>query len=342
MASNFAAVQQWAKTWREQDGDLLRLDYRPVGGRLVGVNELPYRVWIEEWDHLWSLLRIGPAVRRFTDLLELTRSTAPGLTDWMLERPHDVLSLADQWQQLVATVLWIDSRAAPHHYLRQIDVPGVGTKFIERHQRTLARLLDRQLSPDRIDTAYPMADFAGRYKFRRKPQYVRYRWLEPDRRTAGFTELSVRVDELAVAAPDAETVVIIENETTYLALPSIPKAIAIFGGGYALTRLDVLAWPVERRVHYWGDIDTHGFAILARLRERFPHVRSLLMDRATLLAHESQWVREPSPITAPLELLTAEETDLYRDLVEDALGDAVRLEQERIRFGAVEAALRTI
>ena len=36
---------------------------------------------------------------------------------------------------------------------------------------------------------------------------------------------------------------------------------------------------------YWGDLDTHGFAILNRLRECFPHARSMLMDRATLLAH---------------------------------------------------------
>lgn len=42
----------------------------------------------------------------------------------------------------------------------------------------------------------------------------------------------------------------------------------------------------------WGDIDTHGFAILDRLRRHFPQVRSMLMDRATLLAHEGQWVTE--------------------------------------------------
>lgn len=94
------------------------------------------------------------------------------------------------------------------------------------------------------------------------------------------------------------------------------------------------------RLLYWGDIDTHGFAILDRLRQSFPHTESLLMDRTTLLAHENRWVREDSPRVAILEHLYPAELDLYRDLVEGSFGLSVRLEQERIRFSAVEAVLR--
>ena len=65
----------------------------------------------------------------------------------------------------------------------------------------------------------------------------------------------------------------------------------------------------------------------------------MLMDRATLLAHDSQWVREPIPVNAPLRNLRADEADLYRDLVEDALGPSLRLEQERVRFSAILEAL---
>ena len=64
----------------------------------------------------------------------------------------------------------------------------------------------------------------------------------------------------------------------------------------------------------------------------------MLMDRATLLAHESHWVDEPSPATGYLEALLPDEAALYNDLVEDVLGHAVRLEQERISYAAVEHA----
>jgi hypothetical protein len=63
------------------------------------------------------------------------------------------------------------------------------------------------------------------------------------------------------------------------------------------------------------------------------------MDRTTLLAHRDQFVTEPAPATAPVDWLTAEEAALYRDLVEDRYGPSIRLEQERIRFSAVQAAV---
>jgi hypothetical protein len=63
------------------------------------------------------------------------------------------------------------------------------------------------------------------------------------------------------------------------------------------------------------------------------------MDRATLLAHDSQWVTEPSPVKADLGLLSAAEQDLYRALVTGVFGPAVRLEQERVSFAALERAL---
>ena len=83
-------------------------------------------------------------------------------------------------------------------------------------------------------------------------------------------------------------------------------------------------------VRYWGDIDTHGFAILDRLRAWLPGTRSVLMDLDTLMHHRDRWVREERPTQSSLTRLTREEGDLYDDLVSDRLGDRVRLEQERI------------
>ncbi|WP_433562092.1 Wadjet anti-phage system protein JetD domain-containing protein [Nocardia sp. CA-151230] len=337
LATDLSAAQEWAAQWRKANG--VRLEYQRVGGRLIGANDLPRRVWIDEWPQLWSLLGVAAAVDDYSGLLDRTRAAAPALTAWMLAKPHEVLALAGEWDRVVATVLWIDSSAAPGTFLRQVDVPGVDTKFIERHRAVLSRLLDRQLPAHRIETDCAPADFIGRYRFRRKPQYVRYRWLDPRHRTGGFTELTVRTDEFASTPPEAESILIVENETTYLALPPTPNTVAIFGGGYALTRLDALTWLTERRVRYWGDIDTHGFAILDRLRRTFPHTESVLMDRSTLLAHETQWVQENSPTIAILDHLRPAESELYRDLVEHTFGPSVRLEQERIRYASIESAL---
>jgi hypothetical protein len=113
----------------------------------------------------------------------------------------------------------------------------------------------------------------------------------------------------------------------------------IFGAGYAVPVLEPLGWLAGGDVVYWGDIDTHGFAILNRLRRRFPHARSMLMDRATLMAHRDHWTTEPSPTTAVLDRLDPSESALYAELISDAHASSVRLEQERISFSAVEKAI---
>ena len=333
IAGRLAEVQEWAAEWGRAGRGPLRVEYKKVGGRHVGANMIPARAWIDGYDHLWELLGVRADVRRFSSLVQATADSCPRLVPWVTRRPMPLLRLADLWDKLLATVRWIDERQSPGMYLRQLDVPGVDTKFIERHRGVLAELLDLQLAPDRIDA--DATDFAGRYRFRRKPGYVRFR--SPG--FGGFSELSVRADEFAAPPSDASRAYVVENEITYLAFPLPGDAIVIFGGGYAVDVLEPLGWLTDLDLVYWGDIDTHGFAILNRLRHRFGHARSMLMDRATLLEHRGQWVTEPRPTVATLDLLDAEEMELYRDLVEGALGPSVRLEQERIRFAAIEQAL---
>lgn len=335
VAARFDEVRAWGDNWRRAAH--LRVEMKPVGGRVIGTNELPGRVWIDSYEQLWAALGVQGDVRRFTGLLEATRPRAPLLTEWMADKPMETLRHADQWTRLVDTVLWIGAHAHPQMYLRQVDVPGVDTKFIEHHRTILVALLDRQLPEHRVDRARPPSDFAGRYRFRGKPVHVRFRWLA---RKAGFSEMTVRVSELAILPPASRTVFVVENEITYLAFPPVDDAVVIFGEGYAAGKLEPLRWLTDKNLVYWGDIDTHGFAILNRLRRTFGHSRSMLMDRATLLAHESQWVAEPSPTTEHLEMLLPDETALYTELVEGTLGPAVRLEQERISFSAVTRAAR--
>jgi hypothetical protein len=92
-------------------------------------------------------------------------------------------------------------------------------------------------------------------------------------------------------------------------------------------------------VYYWGDIDTHGFAILDQLRSHFDHVTSLLMDRDTLMAHEDLWGKEPTQVTRDLPRLTSDEHALYDDLRDNRLRKNLRLEQERVGFHCLADAL---
>jgi hypothetical protein len=253
---------------------------------------------------------------------------------WLTSHPMRALRLADDWDNLLATVRWIDERQVSGMYLRQIDVSGVDTKFIERHKGVISELLDAQLDPSRVDVAAP--DFAGRYGFLRKPGHVRFRVAAS---MNGFSELSVRITEFAAPPDGISQVYIMENEITYVAFPLPAAAMVILGGGYAVPVLAPLRWLAGLDVVYWGDIDTDCFAILNQLRRHLPTARSMLMDHATLLGHREHWITEPSPTTASLDRLDQAESALYADLISNAYAPSVRLEQERIRFAAVEAAV---
>ncbi len=95
----------------------------------------------------------------------------------------------------------------------------------------------------------------------------------------------------------------------------------------------------RRRDHLLGRPGHSRFAILDRLRAWLPQTQSVLMDRETLLAHRERWVVEERPARSALTRLSADEAELYGDLVSDVLGVKVRLEQERIDWGWAQARL---
>lgn len=337
LGRDLAAAQAWAGSWAAATG--VRVEHRSVGGRKVGVNKVPARIWIDSPDQLWRLLGVTREVERFDALFHQTSDLEPMLLDWMAAHPLKVVDLSADWLRLVHTVTWVSSLRDKEIYLRQIDVPGVDTKFVEAHRSVLTELLDLRLPPERIDAAAPRSDFTRRFRFRKKPSYVRLRGLGSKAILGGYSEVALPVHELAAEPLPVQTVYVVENEVTYLAFPDIPDAIVLLGGGYAVSSLGPLTWLRDRQLVYWGDIDSHGFRILHRLREHFPDARSMLMDRATLLAHEQHWGTEASQVREPLTRLTGDEEALYHDLVEDTFGSSLRLEQERVRYSAIERAV---
>jgi hypothetical protein len=232
----------------------------------------------------------------------------------------------------------------PGIYLRQVDLPGIHSKFIEQHRSTLADLLDLVLPVDAINAQVSGgAQFARRYGFRDKPLRVRFRWLDPnatDWICGGDGDYTVSQGAFARMKPAVEHVFIVENEINFLSFPAVANSLVVFGAGYGFEALAGADWLLNGKLHYWGDIDTHGFAILDQLRGQYPHAMSFLMDSQTLLAHQAQWVVESQPTLRDLTLLSPDEGALYDDLRWRRLGDQpVRLEQERIDFGQVVQAV---
>lgn len=331
IGDDLVAVRDWigALTAGGADGRRYDVVLEQVGGRHIGRNALPARVTISTIDQAWSLLEVGRDVERFERILDLAE-TAPAVHAWALARPHRALELTDAFPQVVAAFNWLDAHRGSGRYLREISAPGVDTKFAEKHRSVLAAMLG---------VSSTSAGFVTELGLRAKPELVRIRVSPSLGLPTPLSELSARASELRELSIAPRSALVVENEITYLSVDVPADGIVIWGKGFEVDRAGRLPWLCGIPVTYWGDVDTHGFAILDRLRAWLPHVRSILMDRETLLTHRDRWVREDRPAMASLTRLTPAELDLYTDLVTDRLGSRVRLEQELIDWTWATAAL---
>lgn len=336
LSDRFEAVRDWVRAVAETPQ--VRIEWREWNHRVQGTQRLPAAVWIDSVHEALAFIGKARQAQRFEAVWQQTAAAQPALLAWLSRRPIQALDLADRWERLLAVVAWLQAHPRPGVYLRQVDVPGVDSKFIEAHRGVLADLLDLALPPEVIETeATGVAQFTRRFGFLDKPVRIRFRLLDPALPglpgCEGLPDITLDAASFAALALPIERVFITENETNFLAFPEVAAAIVVFGAGYGWEALARAAWLQQRQLHYWGDIDTHGFAILDQLRGHFPHAASFLMDRETLLAHCSHWGEEPEAARHDLSRLTPAEAAVYDDLRFDRLQPGLRLEQERVGFG---------
>lgn len=334
IGDDLEAVRSWVAKLDggRRDGKRYELTWTSIGGRHFGRNQVPDRAVVGTYEQAWSLLGVRAEVARFADMLALT-GDVEAVRAWALAHPHRAIDLAEEWERLLAAYAWLDSHRGSGRYLREITAPGVDTKFAERYRSVLAGMLG-------VSSTAP--GFLAGLGLRAKPELVRLRVSPGLGLPSALSELAFRADELGDLELTPRSALVIENEITYLSVDVPDHGVVLWGKGFNVDKIGRLPWLTDIAVDYWGDLDTHGFAILDRLRAWLPQTSSVLMDRETLIAHQDRWVVEDRPTRAALARLTADERLLYQELVEDRLGVNVRLEQERVDWTWASEMFKTI
>lgn len=344
-----------------------------------------------------------------------------GLESFIALNPRQVATMAGDFLLAVQLIDYLAVYPQKYElYCRQLALPQMDSKFIERNYSVLHELCSLCLGefypkeehkfklPDLPEailpkplTAVAQAEVLGkgwinfnlsdalqehgviqprrgfkgflqRWGFKDKPDLVRMRLLDPSLGhgllKSSFNrpvELSLELEAIDELSGSFQHVIVCENESSFLALPQISNTIAIFGSGYAALMLAFGAFMHVHNVIYWGDIDTHGFDILNRLRlslmevrlmvtkQRYGSynpdftyrdlkVRSMFMDKHTLLSLKPFWVKENKNVVQPMVALSHEELDCYEDLIAHKYGSCLRLEQEYIPYHLVLAKLQEL
>jgi len=344
---DFDAVRRWTEEWaahaEKEVGTGAVLEWKEWDHRQLGKNRIPVALSFANLDTLARYLKRHKELDAWRTARTLILTRFPSLEPWVLKQPLALLENAKSLGLLLDLTDWYLANQKSGMYLRQVPVRGVDTKFIEKN-RAILRQWWSLLVPE--IALPPATSFEERFGFLSKPEPIRFRLLDIDSSISPYTDLTVPAEEFARNPLPFSRILIVENDITALSLPSIPDAAVIFGRGYGFTGLAKSAWLHEKKIWYWGDLDTNGFCILDQLRASFPSARSILMDRETFLDNRDKWVTEKQPSIRELTRLNEPENSLYRDLHENRFDfgedGCPRLEQELIPWKSVLSVLEKL
>lgn len=305
--------------------------WETVDERRFGQHERPTQAYFnDERSYLKALGKIAEATY-FRDECDQVLKCFPEWKPWVESHVRVVLRELGNWERILGVVVWLKKNPNSGFYPRQMPIFGIDTKFVESR----FALLDQLLSlPAEVN---PGSNFRAKWGLRVEEPLVRLRFLDSQIRDhCGFPACA---DEIALPVAQAGKLplagmgaIMVENLRNFLALPQIEGCVALFGAGDALAHWRGVHWIGSTEFHYWGDLDAHGFAMLARLRGFLPHARSLLMDKTTLDLFRTLAIADETCIPAfDSSHLRPSEMDAFSTLS----AGRIRLEQERIPMGYV-------
>lgn len=289
--------------------------------RQTGQSEISRIAFDTQADYLVFLDRAAEFAT-FQANVAHTTATLPALLPLLCHSPRLLLDHAADWLNLLTVGAYFQQHPQPNQHVRNLPLT-LPTKFIERHQAALRPILN-QLIPQYVRSEE--TDFFRRFHLLLEEPGIKIRFLDPALRLhPAVSQCSVWASEFQELRLPAQRVYVIENLTTFLAFPPVPDSLAIWGGGFAVSLLAGADWLRSKQLFYWGDLDIHGFQILAQFRTCFPNAQSLLMDKATFVMHQYGGRGGTFPALC-LPSLTAAEQALYQVLMQTN----ARLEQEKL------------
>ena len=156
MSERFDDVRRWIRALDEASklrrGFGYEIEWTDIDHRQLGRNRVPAAVVVPTREDALRLVGKQRQAERFEKLAAATLDQCPELRGWIAKKPLVVLEHADDWPKIVAVIVWFREHPRPGIYLRQLDITGVDTKFIESHRGLLTDLLDVALPPESVDT----------------------------------------------------------------------------------------------------------------------------------------------------------------------------------------------
>jgi len=327
--NNLQAVNRWINTWQKWQGPG-HLQWCVRDWPLLGRQQLPEKIIFSEVNEIVKWIGEEAFWQQLCARFKLLVQHWPPLSKNIKYYYEALAAYSDlDFIHLQKALEWLIAHPDSGKYIRQLPLQNIDTKWMESRKTIIGQMLGLIKNSD----DFLLHDFYMKTGLKPWPNLIRMRVLDNNLRAklSGLSDICASVEDIAQLNLPVKRVYIVENICTGLAFSDIPDAVVFMGLGYGVSQLDPVNWIKSTPCYYWGDLDTHGFAILNALRGYLPHLKSLLMDEKTLLKSKPLWTKEPKPYrTACLDYLTKDEHILYTNLRDNRWGHHIRLEQERI------------
>lgn len=328
-------VDSW-KRWPNQS----QVDWQTKKFQQLGEQMLPVAVQIDSMPALIEIL--GPKAearkQRWEKLMLPLLNLDARLSSVLIKQLSVLESMAPDDSALLAQLLpQLHRGMGQGAYLRALPLKGVDTKFVEQYYGLIEALIN-QLHEGEVTKRGGLLDWLDCVTNPSGWLLVRPLCRQTRARLAGFPVLQMDTRTLQNHVLPADRILIVENKQSGYALPELDNTIVVFGGGRNTSWMNA-EWLGQKKIGYWGDIDSWGLTILSDARQRQPHVQVLMMDEKTVLKHRNRMVDEQCSQRKIPACLTEAERQLFERLQSRYYGNT-RLEQERLAPDYVRACLQ--
>jgi hypothetical protein len=313
------------------------IQFEDAETRRYGAATMPGLVSFDTLEDLIRYIGKKAEAERILEHAKIITRAFPVTLAWTATRLR-LLSEGDAttWLGIAKVVSHFIENPKPWVYPRELSL-GLHTKFLEQNHRPVIELL-AHVSPATLNEPY--TNWQDRLGLRSSSELVEGRFLDPLLAPHLPQHMLAPVKEWNRCAFISPTwILITENRTTLLTLPALPRCLALLGKGFAVTRLAQIEKMHATQIYYWGDIDQHGFEILASIRSHLPKTLSCLMDEQTLTRCCDQVGVESVEPTLPADFVAAHLSPVEKLLWEKCAQRHLRLEQELIPREVASAAL---
>ena len=334
-------IDAWSVFWKQAGAPWRLYTANKQAGLLGKQHDFPVKVEFTNAEAILQYLVEWKNFKRLQTQCRKIMEDFPQLCNICVANREKILTVPGMAENIWQIARYLSGKYRTSCYLRELDIPYVHTKFIEENKKMTADIF---FTLHTEATGGSFGDLCRQLQWivQAPTPNIYVRSLDRRKSIGGLQALMVTADQLACLQVSFHKVFFTENKLNGYVFPDVEDGLILFGAGNGVIADEVvIPWLArQKELWYWGDMDFEGLRILSRVREKYPQVRSFLMNRELAEKYQHFMTADTGRRSDMPENLTSQEQVCWQYLANQP-ENLNRLEQEKIPISEVKCFLQT-